>query len=96
MLVERTVRGMQLTVTGFTSPYTLPADIESQTDHIVHICAGSGSVPNFSMLKFALQHHPRLRHTFIYSNKTRRDVDRRRYNIVDLRPGTYSVTGQPE
>ena len=74
MLVKRTVRGMRLTVTGFTGPYTLPDDIESQTDHIVHVCAGSGSVPNFSMLKFALKHHPRLRHTFIYSNKTWDDV----------------------
>ena len=74
MLVKRTVRGMRLTVTGFTGPYTLPRDIEVQTDHIVHICAGSGSVPNFSMLKYALAHHPPLRHTFIYSNKTWRDV----------------------
>jgi ferredoxin-NADP reductase len=74
MLVKRTVRGMRLTVTGFTGPYILSRDIESQTDHIVHICAGSGSVPNFSMLKFALEHHPRLRHTFIYSNKTWSDV----------------------
>src|SRR6188472_710430 len=74
LLVKRTVRGMRLTVTGFTGPYTLSADIETQTEHIVHICAGSGSVPNFSMLKFALKHHPRLRHTFIYSNKTWDDV----------------------
>jgi ferredoxin-NADP reductase len=31
-------------------------------------------VPNFSMLKFALEHHPSLRHTFLYSNKTWDDV----------------------
>ena len=74
MLVRRTLRGMRLVVTGFTGPYTLPADVDSQTDRIVHICAGSGSVPNFSMLKHALEHHPRLRHTFIYSNKTWSDV----------------------
>jgi ferredoxin-NADP reductase len=74
LLVKRTVRGMRLVVTGFTGPYTLAPDIDSQTDHIVHICAGSGSVPNFSMLKFALVHHPKLRHTFIYSNKTWDDV----------------------
>jgi ferredoxin-NADP reductase len=74
LLVKRTVRGMRLVVTGFTGPYTLPADIASKTDHIVHICAGSGSVPNLSILKFALEHHPRLRHTFIYSNKTWSDV----------------------
>jgi len=34
----------------------------------------SGSVPNFSMLKHALAHHPKLRHTFVYSNKTWHDV----------------------
>ena len=44
------------------------------TSHIVHICAGSGSVPNFSMLKHALIHHPVLRHTFIYSNRTWEEV----------------------
>jgi ferredoxin-NADP reductase len=74
MLVKRTVRGMRLVVTGFTGPYVMSPDIESQTDHIVHICAGSGSVPNFSMLKHALVSYPRLRHTFIYSNKTWRDI----------------------
>src|SRR6476659_4946546 len=37
LLVKRTVRGMRLIVTGFTGPYTLARDIESQTDHIVHI-----------------------------------------------------------
>src|SRR5258705_3209282 len=74
LLVKRTVKGMRLLVTGFTGPYTLSPDIDSQTDHIVHICAGSGSVPNFSMLKHALESHPRLRHTFIYSNKTWRDI----------------------
>jgi 3-ketosteroid 9alpha-monooxygenase subunit B len=74
MLVKRTVRGMRLVVTGFTGPYTLAPDIDTQTDHVVHICAGSGSVPNFSMLKFALAHHPKIRHTFIYSNKTWDDV----------------------
>jgi len=65
---------MRLVVTGFTGPYTLPADITSRTNHIVHVCAGSGSVPNFSMLKFALAEHPTLRHTFVYSNKTWSDV----------------------
>jgi len=74
LLVKRTVKGMRLLVTGFTGPYTLSPDIDSQTDHIVHICAGSGSVPNFSMLKHALEYHPRVRHTFIYSNKTWRDI----------------------
>ncbi len=74
LLVKRMARGMRLVVTGFTGPYTLPADVESRTDHIVHVCAGSGIVPNFSILKHALLHHPRLRHTLVYSNKTWDDV----------------------
>jgi len=74
LLVKRTVRGMRLVVTGFTGPYTLAPDIDAHTDHIVHVCAGSGSVPNLSILKFALAHHPGLRHTFVYSNKTWSDV----------------------
>jgi 3-ketosteroid 9alpha-monooxygenase subunit B len=74
LLTKRTTRGMRLVVTGFTGPYTLPSDVTSRTDHIVHVCAGSGSVPNFSMLKFALAHHPLLRHTFVYSNKMWADI----------------------
>ena len=78
LLVKRIPRGTRLVVTGFTGPYTLPEDIESKTDHLVHVCAGSGSVPNFAILKFALAHHPRLRHTFVYSNRTWDDVIFRR------------------
>src|SRR6266850_5606935 len=74
LLVKRTVRGMRLVVTGFTGPYTLPDDIEAKTDHLVHVCAGSGSVPNFAILKYGLHHHPKLRHTFVYSNRTWDDV----------------------
>src|SRR5262245_29483053 len=74
LLVKRTPRGTRIELTGFTGPYTIPDDIESKTSHLVHICAGSGSVPNFSILKHALSHHPKLRHTFIYSNRTWEDV----------------------
>lgn len=74
LLVKRMARGMRLVVTGFTGPYTLPKDIESRTDHIVHVCAGSGIVPNFSILKHALAHHQKVRHTIVYSNKTWSDV----------------------
>ena len=74
LLVKRTTRGMRFHVTGFTGPYTLPADIESRTDQIIHVCAGSGGVPNFSILKHALLNYPKLRHTFLYSNKIRQDI----------------------
>jgi ferredoxin-NADP reductase len=74
LLVKRLPRGTRLAITGFTGPYTIPDEIESITPHLVHICAGSGSVPNFSILKHALLHHPKLRHTFIYSNRLWEDV----------------------
>ena len=41
---------------------------------MLHVCAGSGSVPNLSMIKDSLVRHARLRHTFVYSNKTWQDV----------------------
>jgi 3-ketosteroid 9alpha-monooxygenase subunit B len=74
LLVKRTTRGMRLVVTGFTGPYTLPEDAESRTDHLVHVVAGSGAVPNFAILKHALVHQPKLKHTFLCSNKTWEDV----------------------
>lgn len=74
LLVRRIHRGTRLVITGFTGPYTLPKDIETRTDRLVHVCAGSGSVPNLSILKHALQFHPGLKHTFIYSNRTWEEV----------------------
>lgn len=74
LLVRRVEPGQRMVITGFTGPYTLPQDIETKTDHLVHICAGSGSVPNFSIIKHALETGMKLRHTFIYSNKTYDDV----------------------
>lgn len=73
-LVHGVVPGRRMVVVGFTGPYTLPDDLESRTDQLVHLCAGSGIVPNFSILKHALRTRPRLRHTLLYANKTYEDV----------------------
>lgn len=78
ILVFRTYPGTRMVVTGFGGPYVLPEDIETRTDHLVHVCAGSGIVPNMSILKHALRERPRLRHTLIYGNKTRADIIFRR------------------
>jgi ferredoxin-NADP reductase len=78
LLVRRLPRGTRLEITGFTGPYILPADIETRTDHIVHVCAGSGSVPNYSIIKHCLENLPKLKHTMIYSNKTWDDIIFRR------------------
>src|SRR5437773_6579222 len=74
LLVRRTPPGTRMMITGFTGPYTLNARILEKTNHLFHICAGSGSVPNFSIIKSALKLHPELRHTLLYSNRTWEDV----------------------
>ena len=101
LLVRRTARGARLTVTGFTGPYTLPEDIGTRTDHIVHVCAGSGIVPNYSILKHALRHHPNLRHTLVYSNRTWTDtIFGRELNELEAEHGdrlrvVHTLTRQP-
>ncbi len=74
LLVHGLFPGQRLEVVGFTGPYTLPDDVESRTDHVVHVCAGSGIVPNFSILKDALHRGLNLRHTLLYGNKTYDDI----------------------
>jgi 3-ketosteroid 9alpha-monooxygenase subunit B len=74
LLVRRTPRGTRLIITGFTGPYTLNAKILAKTNHLVHICAGSGSVPNFAIIKSALELQPDVRHTLVYSNREWDDI----------------------
>jgi 3-ketosteroid 9alpha-monooxygenase subunit B len=73
-LVHSLRAGDPITVQGYAGGYTLPPDVESSTNHVLHLVAGSGSVPNFSMVKDSLHRHQRLKHTFIYSNKLWEDV----------------------
>jgi ferredoxin-NADP reductase len=73
-LVHQVRAGDRLLVSGFVGGYMLPDDVEARTSHILHLCAGSGSVPNLSILKDSLHRHQHLRHTFLYSNKTWDDV----------------------
>ncbi|MCP4205352.1 MAG: oxidoreductase [bacterium] len=93
LLVFRTPPGTRMVVTGFKGPYVLPPDIESKTDHLVHICAGSGAVPNLAIIKHALHHDMKLRHTMIYGNKTRQDIIYRKRldDLVQAHPGKLEV-----
>lgn len=84
LLVHRIPRGFRMEITGFTGPYYLPDDIEDKTDHLIHVCAGSGIVPNWSIIKYALATNMKLRHTLIYGNRTWNDVIYR-HALEDLR-----------
>ena len=93
LLVHRTPRGTRLIITGFTGPYTLNAKILAKTKHLIHICAGSGSVPNFAIIKSALAIHPEVRHTLIYSNREWDDIIFRAEleNIERLHPDQLKI-----
>jgi len=74
LLVHAASAGLVLTVTGFSGTYVLPDDVDARADTVLHLVAGSGSVPNFSVLKHDLQVGNRLRHVFVYANRTHQDV----------------------
>jgi 3-ketosteroid 9alpha-monooxygenase subunit B len=73
-LTYRVPAGTRMVLTGFGGPYVLPPDVESRTDHLVHVCAGSGIVPNMSILRHCLETGMKLRHLLIYGNKTWDDI----------------------
>jgi len=83
LLVRRISPGSRMVITGFTGPYVLDEKVEGRTSHLVHLCAGSGIVPNYSIIKHALANCPKLRHTLIYTNKTWDDVIYR-HDLVKL------------
>ena len=101
-LVHQVRPGDRMAVVGFAGAYVFPDDIESRAEHILHLCAGSGSVPNFSMIKDSLRRHRKLRHTLLYSNKTWEDVIfRDRLTELALEHGSrlrvvHSLTRQTE
>jgi ferredoxin-NADP reductase len=73
-LVHGRLTGARIKVMGFMGPYVLPDDVEQRTDHLFHVAAGSGAVPNFSIIKDALHRGLKLRHTLLCSNKTWGDI----------------------
>lgn len=92
-LTYRTPPGTRMVLTGFGGPYVLPPDIESRTDRLVHICAGSGIVPNMSIIRHCLETGMKLRHLLVYGNKTWDDVIFRRQldDLAARHPGMLEV-----
>jgi len=73
LLVRGVTKGAHFTVFGCAGPYVLPDDLAPGT-LVVHIVAGTGAVPNFSIVKDALHRELPLRHLWVASNKRRVDV----------------------
>lgn len=73
-LTRNCALGTPVVIKGFTGAYTLPEDIQSKADNILHVCAGSGIVPNFALIKHSLHVADGLRHVLLYSSKTKADI----------------------
>lgn len=73
-LVHADLVGARFQIQGFGGPYVWPDDLLDRSDHVVHVVSGSGSVPNYGLVKDALHRDLPLKHTWIYGNKTWNDV----------------------
>ncbi|RMF67058.1 MAG: oxidoreductase [Calditrichaeota bacterium] len=93
ILAQRTRPGTKMVITGFTGPYTLSEKIRRTCEQYVHICAGSGIVPSYSIIKHDLRTREGTRHTLIYSNKVVEDIIffKQLHELEKQFPGRFKV-----
>lgn len=74
-LASNMLVGREIEFLGYTGAYTMPS-LDKEITDIVHLVAGSGMVPSFSIIKDELysQRNPQLKHTVIYANQTFSDI----------------------
>jgi ferredoxin-NADP reductase len=74
ILARRISAGQKMVITGFTGPFTFDEKVRRDSEEIIHICAGSGIVPTYSIIKYDLKYFSKHKHTLIYSNKNFEDI----------------------
>lgn len=72
-LVDGVRIGQTLEVKGYMGHYVLDETLPPDA-HLFHLCAGSGIVPNLSMIRDALHRGLPYRHTLVYGNRLWDDV----------------------
>lgn len=72
-LVHGVKVGDVLPCSGFNGFYHLPEDLPDDA-HVVHLCAGSGIVPNFGIIKDALHRGLPQKHTLLYGGRKWEDI----------------------
>src|SRR5262249_52763632 len=70
-LVRALAPGQRFGAFGYSGPYVLPEQVPGL---VVHVVAGAGAVPNYSILKDALHRDLPARHLWLASNKRQADV----------------------
>jgi 3-ketosteroid 9alpha-monooxygenase subunit B len=73
LLIHHLPPGSKLTFKGFDGLYTLPEDVDEH-DLLLHLCSGSGIVPNFGLMKEALHRGFHGRQMLLYESRTRADI----------------------
>lgn len=67
--------GRKIEFTGYAGAYVMPKNLRATTEHVVHLVAGSGVVPSFSIIKDELlAHKTSHRHTLVTVNKRLEDI----------------------
>ena len=67
--------GREIEFIGYAGAYVMPEDLRTHTDHVVHIVAGSGSVPSLSIIKDELIYQKSsIKHTLVFVNKSHDDI----------------------
>lgn len=68
--------GREIEFVGYAGAYIMPPSLPPDIDHIVHLVAGSGIVPSYSIIKDELVNAKNVhtKHTVIYVNKAWQDI----------------------
>lgn len=68
--------GREIEFTGYAGGYVMPDPVPAHIDHVVHLVAGSGIVPSFSILKDELinNKNSHIKHILIDVNKSFKDI----------------------
>jgi ferredoxin-NADP reductase len=76
ILASNILVGREIEFLGYAGGYVMPEDLSSDIVEVVHLVAGSGIVPSFSIIKDELINHKNLqtKHVLIYVNKSWQDI----------------------
>lgn len=75
LLASNVLVGREIEFTGFAGAYVMPDELRERSDHVIHLIAGSGAVPSFSIVKDELLgKNSSLKHTMIVVNKRVEDI----------------------
>lgn len=76
LLASDILVGREIEFLGYSGGYIIPHDLIEHTDTIVHVVAGSGIVPSFSILKDELinNKNPLTKHHVLYVNRRHDDI----------------------